>query len=121
MTPTIENRIAQNNLTTAKPSFAGSLFGFEKFVTPVLVKIIYIAGLVLIPLAMIGSSLAMFLFALVKGAGAAFILPGIIQVIVSIIASLLAILILRVYCECVAVVFKIKEDVEILKDRNRMV
>lgn len=121
MTPTLENTFPQNNSTAAKPSLVGNLLGFDRFVTPTLVKIIYVIGLILIPLAMIGSSLAMLLFALVKGAGAAFILPGLVQVVVSVVASLLAILMLRVYCECVAVVFKIKEDVQMLKDRQRTI
>jgi hypothetical protein len=115
MTPTYENAMPTGRTTTANSSLIGSLFNFDRFITPTIIKFIYIIGLVLIPLATIGSVAAMFLFALVKGAGAAFILPAFIQLIVGIITSLIAILMLRIYCECVAVIFKVKEDLQILK------
>lgn len=118
MTPTYENAIPTAQTTLAKSSLIGSLFSFDRFITPTIIKIIYIIGLVIIPLAMIGSVLAMFLFAVVKGAGAAFILPAFVQLIVGIITSLLAILMLRIYCECVSVIFKIKEDLQILKRKE---
>lgn len=118
MTPTYENPIANGQTAPAKNSLIGSLFGFDKFITPTVIKIIYFVGLLIIPLAMIGSVAAMFLFALLKGVGAAFILPAFIQLIGGIIVSLLAILMLRIYCECVSVLFQVKEDLQSLKDRG---
>lgn len=117
MTPTYENAIPTRQTNPAKPSLIGSLFSFDRFITPPLVKIIYIIGLVLIPLAMIGSALAMTLYALVAGAGAGFIMTGFFQVIVSVVASLLMILMLRVYCECVAVLFKINNELQAVRER----
>jgi len=118
MTPTYENSIPTGQTVAAKSSLIGSLFRFDKFITPPIIKIIYIVGLVIIPLAMIGSVAAMFLFALVKGAGAAFIMPAFIQLIVGIIASLAAVLMLRIYCECVSVLFQVKEDLQTLKRKQ---
>lgn len=118
MTPTYENAIPAGRTAPAKQSLIGSLFSFDRFITPTIIKIIYIIGLVIIPLAMIGSVAAMFLFALFKGAGAAFILPAFIQLIGGIIVSLIAVLMLRIYCECVSVLFQVKEDLQILKTKR---
>lgn len=118
MTPTYESAIPTGQATPAKQSLIGGLFSFDKFITPTIIKIIYIVGLVIIPLAMIGSVAAMFLFALFKGAGAAFILPALVQLVGGIITSLIAVLMLRIYCECVSVLFQVKEDLQILKRKQ---
>lgn len=96
----------------AGASFLQNFFNFDSLITTRVIKIVYMLGLVLIPLIMIGGVLATTLFALMAGAGAGVLAIGFVQVIVAVIASLLAILMLRIYCEFIIVVFKINENLQ---------
>lgn len=96
----------------AGASFLQNFFNFDSLITTRVIKIVYMIGLVLIPLLLIGGVLATTLFALVAGAGVGVLAIGFVQLIVAVIASLLGILLLRVYCEFIMVVFKIDENLQ---------
>lgn len=118
MTPTMENSGIMPN-SGAKSSALASFFNFDTFITARVIKVIYIIGLVLIPLGTIGSSAAMFLFLLFNGGGGAgTIMRGFFQLAVSVVASLLGILLLRIYCEFIMVIFKINENLQIVRNRG---
>ena len=124
MTPGIQN-------ANAKTSFVKRFFSFDEFITVRLVKVVYVIGLVLIPLITIGGGLVVALgglFALISMmqyltfAGVAtqlFLL--LLQLVISVIACVLGILLLRLYCEFIMVIFKINENLQDLRDRNAQV
>jgi hypothetical protein len=124
MTPGIET-------PTAKTSLLKRFFNFDEFITARLVRIVYIVGLVLIPLVTIGGGLVMAL----GGLAALFsmmqyltfanvvtqLLLLLLQLIISIVACVLGILLLRLYCEFIMVIFKINENLQALRDRNAQI
>lgn len=126
MTPAIQN-------PTANTSFVKGFFNFDEFITARVVKIIYVVGLVLIPLITIGGGLVVALSSLYALFGVYEVLHYsfatvvvqlfliILQLVVSVVACLLGILFLRLYCEFVMVIFRINENLQALRDRNAQV
>ena len=124
MTPAIQS-------PTAKVSFLRGFFNFDEFITTRVVKIIYVVGLVLIPLVTIGGGLVVALgglaamFAMMQYltfAGAVTqIFFIIVQLIASLVACVLGILLLRLYCEFIMVIFKINENLQALRNRNAQI
>ncbi len=112
----------------AKTSLLKRLLNFDEFITARLVRIVYIIGLVLIPLVTIGGGLVV----AVGGLAALFsmmqyltfasvvtqLLLLLLQLIISIVACVLGVLLLRLYCEFIMVIFKINENLQALRDRN---
>ena len=113
---------------TTKTSFLKGFFNFDEFITARVVKIIYFVGLVLIPLVTIGGGVVVALGGLFAIVGMMqyytfttvvtqlFII--IVQLIASVVGCVLGILLLRLYCEFVMVIFKINENLQILRNRN---
>lgn len=97
------------------------LFNFDEFITSRLIKIIYIVGTVLILLITVGAggltAVGSFLVALSSFSFGG-ILAALFFLILSLIGGALGILILRVYCELIMVIFKINENLQVLRDRN---
>lgn len=124
MTPAIQD-------ATTKTSFLKGFFNFDEFITARVVKIIYIVGLVLIPLVTIGGGLVVALGGLFAMVGMMKYLTFatvvtqlfliIVQLIVSVVACVLGILLLRLYCEFIMVIFKINENLQALRDRNAQI
>jgi hypothetical protein len=124
MTPAIEN-------PTSKTSFLKGFLNFDEFITAPLVKIVYIVGLVLIPLVTIGGGLVVALGGLTVMFGMMQYLTFanvvtqlfaiLVQLIVSILACVLGILLLRLYCEFILVIFKINENLQALRNRNAQI
>lgn len=118
-------------IPTAKTSFLKGFFTFDEFITARVVKIIYIVGLVLIPLVTIGGGLVVALgglsamFAMmqyltfVTAVTQLFLI--IVQLIASLVACVLGILMLRLYCEFIMVIFKINENLQALRNRNAQI
>jgi len=124
MTPAIQD-------ATTKTSFLKGFFNFDEFITARVVKIIYIVGLVLIPLVTIGGGLVVALgglfamFAMMQYLTFATVVTQllliIVQLIVSVVACVLGILLLRLYCEFIMVIFRINENLQALRDRNAQI
>jgi hypothetical protein len=124
MTPAIQD-------ATRKTSFLKGFFNFDEFITARVVKIIYIVGLVLIPLVTIGGGVVVALgglaamFAMMQYLTFANAVTQIFLIIVQLIASLVAcvlgILLLRLYCEFIMVIFKINEHLQALRNRNTQI
>lgn len=114
MTPLNQNTVPLNKLWTR-------LFNFDHFITSGLIKIIFIVGTVLILLVAVGGGGLTALGSLAMGlSNFSFtaILAGLFFLILSLIGAALGILILRVYCELIMVIFKINENVQALRDRG---
>ena len=121
MTPAIQN-------PTAKTSFLKGFLNFDEFITARLVKIVYIVGLVLIPLVTIGGGLVVALgglyalFAMMQYFTFANVVTQlfliIVQMIIAVVACVLGILLLRLYCEFIMVIFRINENLQALRNRN---
>lgn len=124
MTPAIQT-------PTVKTSFLKGFFNFDEFITARVVKIIYIVGLVLIPLVTIGGGLVVALgglfamFGMMQYLTFATVVTQlfliIVQLIVSVVACVLGILLLRLYCEFIMVIFKINENLQALRERNAQI
>ena len=97
------------------------LFNFDHFITTGLIKIIFIVGMVLILLGAIGGGGITALTSIALGLKTdsfTTILAGIFFLILSVIGGALGILLLRVYCELIMVIFKINENLQVLRDRG---
>ena len=124
MTPAVQD-------ATTKTSFLKGFFNFDEFITARVVKIIYVVGLVLIPLVTIGGGLVVALGGLIAMVGMMQYLTFttvvtqlfliIVQLIASLIACVLGILLLRLYCEFIMVIFKINENLQALRNRNTQI
>lgn len=116
---------------TARTSFLKGFFNFDEFITARVVKIIYVVGLVLIPLVTIGGGLVVALGGLFAMVGMMKYLTFatvvtqsfliIVQLIASLIACVLGILLLRLYCEFIMVIFKINENLQALRSGNAQI
>src|SRR5688572_8167319 len=104
MTPAIQD-------PTTKTSFLKGFFNFDEFITARLVKIVYIVGLVLIPLVTIGGGVVVALgglsamFAMMQyltfATAVTQLFLVIVQLVASVVACVVGILLLRLYCEFV--------------------
>lgn len=125
MTPEIQEPIA-------KTSFLKGFFNFDQFITARLVKVIYVVGFVLILLATVGACG----FVAYSGLDQIFSRPGwfplfervlqplfylIFYIIYYVVACVIGILLLRLYCEFIMVIFKINENLQALRDRNNQI
>ena len=128
MTPATENPAASRD-TTTKPSFLKGFFNFDNFITVRLLKIVYAIGFVLIVLAAIVTCLVVAAHDLeqifVKSSWFPLfenLLRPLFYLALSIIyyiaAGVLALLLLRLYCEFIMVIFKINENIQGLRDQN---
>jgi hypothetical protein len=119
--------------TTARSSFLKGLLNFDEFITARLVKIVYVVGLVLIPLITIGGGVLVALsslyalysvYELLHYSFATVLVQLfliILQLVVSVVVCVLGILLLRLYCEFVMVIFKINENLQVLRNRNAQI
>jgi hypothetical protein len=134
MTPTMQNpAIMPNPIAVqnpiAKTSFLKGLFNFDNFIASRLVKVIYAVGAALILLATIGASLMwifgglylMFSYSLPLSTMVSQILFIALQTIITIVAGALGILSLRLYCELILAIFKINENLQMLRNRNAQI
>lgn len=100
-------------------SFLQRFLNFDEFITSRLLKIIYLVGAVLIILGTIGvgglTALAS-LFAALSSFSFGGILVAIFFFILSLVSGALGLLILRVYCELIMVIFKINENLQLIRD-----
>lgn len=120
-------------MTPANPktSFLRGFFNLDEFITTRVVKIIYIVGLVLIPLVTIGGGVVVALgglaamFAMMQyltfANAVTQVFLIIVQLIASVVACVVGILLLRLYCEFVMVIFKINENLQALLNRNAQI
>ncbi len=89
----------QNNVVSA---FAPLLdFRFTKFITVKIIQVLYLVGIAVS---------ALYIFAGVIGAFQIGVVYGLFALIMSPLAFLLSVLILRVYLELIAVIFRIAEN-----------
>lgn len=115
----------------AKTSFLKGFFNFDEFITTRLVKVVYIVGLVLIPLLTIGVGVVVALgglfalFSMMQYLSFAAVVTQLfailLQLIVSIVACVLGILLLRLYCEFILVIFRINDNLQALRNRNTQI
>lgn len=123
MTPTIENTDLIQQ-TTANASSSGDFFSFDKFITTRLVKIIFVVGISLILSAtLVGAVPTLFAALDIFGHtsmsnGLSVLFFALLKIVTMVIGSLLAILLLRIYCEFIIVIFKINENLQIIRNRN---
>ena len=123
MTPEIQN-------TTTKTSFLKGFFGFNEFITERIIKVFYIVGLVLILLSTLGGILMPgleFLYAhnymdaILRFRFIGELLFFILQIIGFVAVGLLSILLLRLFCEFALVIFKINENLQVIRNQNTQV
>jgi len=112
-----------NNYSLPIPSFWKRFLDFSQFITGSVLRIIYLIGVVVISLTtLIGGImyLGSFFVALTN-----FSLSGILVALflftVNLIGGTLLILVLRVYCEFIMVIFKINENLQAIRDRNETI
>jgi hypothetical protein len=107
--------------TATTTSVFQRLYNFDQFITGSVIKIIYLIGAVLILLATLGlgglTALGGLLVA-VTNFSLGGILTSLFFLVLSLAGGALGILILRVYCELIMVVFKINENLQTIRDRN---
>jgi len=116
---------------TAKTSFLRGFFNFDELITARVVKIIYVVGLVLIPIVTIGGGVVVALgglYAMVAmmqyltfANAVTQIFLIIVQLIAAVVACVVGILLLRLYCEFIMVIFKINENLQALRNRNAQI
>ena len=116
----IQNPTAAEN-PLAKKSFLKRFFAFDEFITARLLKIVYILGSVLIVLYIIGQ-LATVLYVGFENLSRSFHIEKIPSILGGLLffigAGLLALLVLRLYCELIMVIFKIYESLQAVRNRN---
>ena len=128
MTPVIEQPITTQN-PIAKTSFLKGFFNFDTFITTRIVKVIYVVGSVLILLVtIIYCGLAAYGgLDLIFSKSSWFplfehLLRPLFYMALSILyfigSGLLGILLLRLYCEFIMVIFKINENLQCVRNRN---
>jgi len=128
MTPSIENPASSLD-TTNKPSFLKGFFNFDQFITVRLVKIVYVIGFVLIVLAtMVSCALAAYggLDLIISKTSWSPLFENLLRplfymavsIVYYIAAGVLALLLLRLYCEFIMVIFKINENLQGLRNQN---
>ena len=104
-------------------SFLKRFFNFDEFITSRLLKIIYFVGAILILLTTVGAggltSLGS-LFVALSSFSFGGILAALFFFVLSLISGALGLLLLRVYCELIMVVFKINENLEFIRDKNNI-
>lgn len=91
------------------------LFRFDKFVAPVLIKVVYWIGLVLIAIGTIGGIVGTSMFSSYYS-GSGFSLGG---ALVSILLGALGILVWRVVCEIWIVIFSVNDRLGTLVDLKK--
>lgn len=105
-------------------SFLNRLFNFDEFITSRLIKIIYAVGTVLILLATIGfgglTALGSLFYALSHFSFGA-VLTALFFFIISLVSGALGVLVLRVYCELIMVIFKINDNLQVIRERNERI
>lgn len=123
MTPTFENTNPIEQ-TAANASSSGGFFSFDKFITARLVKIIFVVGIALILLTtLIGAVPTLFAALDIFGHtsmsnGLSVMFFALLKIVIMVVGSLLAILLLRIYCEFIIVIFKINENLQVIRNRN---
>ena len=125
MTPVIEHPITIQN-PIAKTWLLKGFLSFNEFVGARLVKIVYVAGSVLIVLGTIGSGLvwgALYLYwAIEHYFSFALLVSNFIQIVLGVIGSIilcaLGILLLRLYCELLLAIFKINENLQAVRNQD---
>ena len=85
----------------------GKFFSFDKMITPAIIKIIFIIGIIFTTLSGLGF--------IISGIGAYY--GGGIRVFSGLIILILGPILVRVYCELMIVVFKIHESLEAIRRR----
>lgn len=85
----------------------GKFFKFDKMITPVIIKIIFIIGIVITTLSGLGL--------IISGIGSNY--GGGMQVLTGLVTLVIGPIGVRVYCEIIIVLFKIHESLEIIKNK----
>ena len=128
MTPATEHsEVIQN--PAAKTSFLKGFFNFDEFITVRLVKIVYVVGFILIVLgAIVSCALAVYVgLDLIISKSSWFplfehllrpLFNMALSIIYYIVAGVLGLLLLRLYCEFIMVIFKINENLQAVRNRN---
>jgi hypothetical protein len=93
-------------------SFFGSLFdfSFSSFITPKIIKILFVIGLVLTAI----FTLLIIIFAFISG-----IVSGVFALIFSPVIFLLYVLAVRIYLELLIVIFRIQDDIAKIAERSK--
>src|SRR5215475_11478261 len=102
-----------------KPSILGRIVNFDEFLTTRILKVVYLAGAALIALgavAMGGLTSLLGLFTALSNDSAEGALASLFFLGLSIGGGLIGLLLWRVFCEIVIVVFKINENLQAVKD-----
>ena len=102
-------------------SFWTRFFNFDEFITSGLIRIIYIAGSALMLLAAISVGVLPSVGSLIIALGS-FSLSGILLALFfltfSLISGALGMLLLRVYCELLIAIFKINENLQVIREKK---
>lgn len=109
-----------NEFPIKDASFWKRFLNFDQFITGIVLKIIYLVGVVLILLATIvgGFMYLGTLFVSLANFSLGGILTALFLFVLNLIVGALMILILRVYCEFIMVIFKINENLQAIRERN---
>lgn len=83
---------------------------FDSLITPSLIRLLYVIGMVILAIVAIGFIIAGF----VESAG-----TGVIALILAPIFALIYLIVLRVYLELVIVAFKIREGIDVVAQNTR--
>jgi hypothetical protein len=110
-----------NAVSLGNTSFWNRFLNFDEFITGGLLKIVYIIGVALVLLVTVGGGgfTALGLIALNSNSlGAA--MGALFFFILSLVGGGLGLLLWRVYCELIMVIFKINENLQALRDENKL-
>lgn len=102
--------------------FLKRFLNFDEFITIRLLKIIYLVGAILILLGTVGvGGLTALggLFVAISSFSFGGILTALFFFILSLISGVFGLLILRVYCELIMVIFKINDNLQTIREHNK--
>ena len=93
-------------------------FTFEEFLTPSFIRVVFIVGIAVFILGSIGGfiSLCVTSYGLVQTSPALGVIVFLLGIVLLLLSTIVYIILWRLYCEFVLVVFKINENLQIIKD-----
>jgi|GEM_PF-1776234 hypothetical protein len=113
--------------STASPlvdaSFLTRFLNFDEFITSRLLKIVYVIGAGLILLITVGGgglTALGSLFVALSTASLGGVVVALFFFVLSLVGGALGVLLWRVYCELIMVIFKINENLQTLREQNAL-
>ena len=126
-TPSVMPKPVAVQNSAAIVSFLRGFFSFDTFIIPGLLKVVYIIGVILIPIYTIGGGVlgALYAFYYWYNTASAYaptffevVKSSIWAIVIGIVMCLLGILLLRLYCELLMVIFKINENLQAMRNQD---